>query len=64
MYHLFCGFKNAQAAVRMCFTEEGFFKMLLNIYRKIRVPESIFNKVKLAALVTLIRLGFLRVSFF
>ena len=49
--------------MRIYFTEEVFFKMFPNIYRKTRVPESIFNKVKLATLLTLIRLGFLRIVF-
>ena len=49
--------------MHMCFTEEVFFKMLPYIYRKTGVLESIFNKVKLATLLTLIRLGFLRVVF-
>ena len=33
----------------MCSAKEMFFKMLQNLQKK-RVPESVFNKVKLAAL--------------
>ena len=35
--------------MRMCFTKKVFFKCC-KIYRKTRVPESVFNKVKLASL--------------
>ena len=48
LYHLFCGFKNAQKQPCVCVLQKMCFSKWWKIYRKTGVPESVFNKVKLA----------------
>ena len=50
MYHLFCGFKNAQKPPHVCVLHKRCPSKCCKICRKARVLESIFNKVKLATL--------------
>ena len=50
MYHLFCGFKNAQKPPHVCVLHKRCPSKCCKICRKVRVLESIFNKVKLATL--------------
>ena len=49
LYHLFCGFKNAQKQPYLCISQKRCSKCC-KTYRKTHVPKSIFNKVKLATL--------------
>ena len=44
--HLFCDFKNAQK--QPCVLQKRSYSKCYNICRKTRVPESIFDKIKLA----------------
>ena len=50
LYHLFCGFKNAQKQPRVCVLQKRCSSKCCKIYRKARVLESAFNKVMLATL--------------
>ena len=48
---LFCGFKNAQRQPCVCTLQKRCSSKCCKIYKKSLVPESIFNKNRLAALI-------------
>ena len=48
LYHLFCGYENSQKQPCVCVLEKKCFSKCCKICRRTRVPESIFDKVKLA----------------
>ena len=50
LYHLFCSFKNPQKQPCVCVLPKRCYSKFCKIHRKTHVPESIFNKVKLATL--------------